>query len=236
MTRYSKEIIKKIQHLRSQGKTYGEITKIVQLVIPKSTLSEWCKTIDLPPNYQQKISKLNKNNLNIGRKIAVEINKIKRQEFFETLRHKNFPIAKEIFNIKTAKIALAMLCLGEASKYNSKTKSPFALGNSDPRIILIFLKLLKSCFDFDIKKVRCIVQCRFDQNPDLLKKYWSNTTEIPENLFYKPNVDPRTKGKPTIKANYKGVLRVQYLDTKVQHEIESLSNLIYEVVTNKVQI
>lgn len=233
MSRYEKETIKKIQELRSQGNTYGEITKIIKRAIPKSTLSEWCKKIDLPLNYQEKISRLNKNNLNIGRKIAVEINKIKRQEFFEMLKLKNLPIAKEITNIKTAKIALAMLCLGEASKYNSKTKSPFSLGNSDPRIIIIFLKFLKSCFDFDIKKVRCIVQCRFDQNPDLLKKYWSKTTGIPENLFYKPNIDPRTKGKPTIKENYKGVLRIQYLDTKVQHEIESLSNLIYEEVINK---
>lgn len=124
-----------------------------------------------------------------------------------------------------------MLCLGEARKYNSKTSS-FYLGSSDPKIIIIFLAFLKICFDFKLEKVRCTVQCRADQNIEELEKYWMGITKIPKSLFYKAQIDPRTIGKPTKKIDYKGVLRVNYLDTKVQLELESLSKLLY----NKLQL
>lgn len=118
-----------------------------------------------------------------------------------------------------------MLCLGEASKY--KASKSFSLGNSDPRIIYIFLSLLKKCFDFNIEKVRCTVQCRADQNIKDLEQYWIKETGVPKRLFYKTRIDPRTIGKPTKKKDYKGVLRVNYIDTRVQLELESLANLIY---------
>ncbi|PIS14457.1 hypothetical protein COT64_02520 [Candidatus Shapirobacteria bacterium CG09_land_8_20_14_0_10_39_12] len=226
MNRYSKEIILQACRLRSEGKTYGEIRNAIKINIPKSTLSEWCKKVSLPINYSKRISKLNFSNLNKARKIALEMNKIKREEFFNHIRKVNLPIVDKINDIKTAKIALAMLCLGEASKYSEK-RSSFYLGSSDSRIIIIFLKLLQKCFNFDIEKIRCTVQCRADQDTELLKQYWINITKIPENLFYKPLIDPRTIGKPTLKKDYKGVLRVDYFNTKVQLEIESLADLVY---------
>ena len=126
-----------------------------------------------------------------------------------------------------------MLCLGEASKYNPKTRPAFTLGNSDARIITIFLELLKQCFRFDIEKIRCTVQCRADQDTKALETFWMDVTGIPKRLFYKPHIDPRTKGKPTKKPNYKGVLRIDYFDSKVQHDLESLANLIYNILAKR---
>src|SRR5581483_1987150 len=223
--RHSLLTIEKARKLRTHGKTYGEIRKLLQLNIPKSTLSWWCKDVVLPLNYSKRIAKLNLNNLNKARLIAHEINKVKREEFLEKLDKLNLPVSKEIENLLTSKIALAMLCLGEASKYNSKTS--FYLGSSDPRIIVVFLELLKKCFDFDLEKVRCTIQCRADQNVKELEEYWMDVTKIPKRLFYKTRKDPRTVGKHTKKISYKGVLRVNYLDTRVQLELESLSKLVY---------
>lgn len=226
MKRYSSEIIQKARNLRVTGKTYGEIRQSLKLPIPKSTLSEWCKNVKLPVNYAKRIADLNLNNLNKGRFIAQEINKIKREEFFKKIEQKNLPIAIAIKNLEAAKIALAMLCLGEARKYTPKGGT-FSLGSSDPRIIVIFLELLKICFNFNLEKVRCTVQCRADQNTDALEKFWISVTDIPKRLFYNTRIDPRTIGKPTKKKSYKGVLKVDYFDTKVHLELESLAQLIY---------
>ena len=122
-----------------------------------------------------------------------------------------------------------MLCLGEASKYGGGSSS-FSLGSSDPRIVVLFLRLLKKCFDFNLEKVRCTVQCRADQDIDALQNYWLKVTGVPKRLFYKPLVDPRTKGKPTKKSNYRGVLKVDYFSTRVQLELESLADLVYNQV------
>jgi hypothetical protein len=228
--RYPKDLINRIQKLRSEGKTYGEIQLILNIHIPKSSLSWQCKDVKLPKGYQERINNLNLQGLAKGRQIATEINKIKREEFFKLIQQRNTPIAESIHSMNTAKIALAMLCLGEASKYNPKTRRLFSLGNTDPRIILLFLELLQRCFPFDIEKIRATVQCRADQNPEALKDYWLKVTHIPARLFYKPLIDPRTKGKPTKKPNYHGVLRIDYFDTKVQLELESLSDLVYNQV------
>src|ERR1035437_9250089 len=230
MQRYSMDLIQKAIKLRSKGQTYEEIRKELNVKIPKGTLHSWFKDIVLPKSYYNKVSKLNLEHLKKARVVAIKINKIKRRDFLSQLDKVNLPIADLIINYEPAKIALAMLCLGEASKY--KSSSSFSLGSSDPRIIVIFLALLRICFNFNSEKVRCTVQCRADQNIEELEKFWQNVTGVPKRLFYKARIDPRTIGKPTKKIDYKGVLRVDYLDTKVQLELESLSELIYNRVHN----
>lgn len=226
MRKYSPELVSQIRYLRSQGKTYSEIASKLNTTIPKSSLSYLVKGVQLPDEFKKRIEKLNFNNLNKGRVIAKEIIKIKRERFFEQLAKENLPISGKVQGKDIAKIALSMLCLGEASKYGTATRS-FYLGSSDPRIIKLFLGMLKYCFDFDIEKVRCTVQCRADQHVKELEQYWLNITGVPKRLFYKAQVDPRTVGKPTKKADYKGVLRIDYFDTKVQLDLECLANLIY---------
>jgi hypothetical protein len=230
--RYPINTIKKIQELRSSGKTYREINLITHLKISKSTLSGWCRQIILSKEQKERISDINLTNLKKGRSLAFRNNQLKRKEYFKFINIINTPISKGIYDKKVAKIALAMLCLGEARKSHNKSNQSFNLGNSDPRIILIFFKLLKYCFNFDINKIRCTVQCRADQDTGVLEKYWIDITGIPKRLFYKARIDPRTKGKPTLKKEYKGVLRIDYFDRKVQHDLESLANLIYNQ-TNK---
>lgn len=216
--------------MRSEGHTYSEIRGTLNVKIPKGTLHSWFKDIVLPKTYYSKIAKLNVEHLKKARLVAAKVNKIKRKTFLSGLDKLNLAMVDSIYSHETAKIALAMLCLGEASKYKA-TKS-FNLGSSDPRIIVIFLALLKICFDFNPEKIRCTVQCRADQDVDELERFWRRVTGVPKRLFYKARIDPRTVGKPTKKLDYKGVLRVDYLDTKAQLDLESLSDLIYNRVRN----
>ncbi|MDO8487889.1 MAG: hypothetical protein Q7S31_01055 [bacterium] len=233
MSKYSNSVRNKVRQLRSQGKTYGEIQGLIGRRFPKSTLSEWCKYTSLPTDHWERISKLNISNLEKARKLGVEMNLLKRSRMFKEFENTNTPIALTISNKKTAKIALAMLCLGEASK--SGGKSAFCLGSSDQRIITLFLKLLQVCFkEFDFRKIRCTVQCRADQDTETLETYWQKITKTPPSQFYKTRIDPRTKGKPTLKNDYKGVLRVDYLNAKTRLELESLADLIYNYVAGPV--
>lgn len=229
MQRYSKNLIEEVRYLRTQGKTYGEINAQVGKKIPKGTLSGWCKNISLLPEYAERIAVLNVTALDKARLMALEVNRVKREKYLHGIRLSNIDTAKVIHSVEAGKIALAMLCLGEASKYTNGRRA-FTLGNSDPRIIVIFLELLKKYYNFDIEKVRCTVQCRADQNVEDLESFWRDVVKIPQRLFYKAQIDPRTKGIPTKKVNYKGVLRVDYLDIRVQLELEALADLVYNQV------
>ena len=139
------------------------------------------------------------------------------------------PIAKTIKNNSIGLIALAMLCLGEASKYKSKHRQ-FSLGSSDPRIITIFLCLLKRFPEYKAEKIRCTVQCRVDQDIEFLEEYWRRITRVPKNLFYSTKIDPITRGKPTKNKDYKGVLVIDYSDRKMQQKIESIADLVYNLL------
>lgn len=232
MNHYSPTLKAKILKLRTDGKTYSEIKKTINLTIPKSTLSSWCRQISMPRSYTQKINSLNQKNLIRSRKIAWKTNRINHQKYLDQIDKDNLPIAKYIQDKSTALIALSMLCLGEASKSTTKHHS-FSLGSSDPRIIVIFLTLLKTFKTYNPRKTRCTVQCRADQNITTLEGYWQKITKIPSCQFYPARKDNRTIGKPTQNPQYHGVLVVDYYDRKVQLTLESLANLVYNLLKNK---
>ena len=133
---YHLPFIRKAKKLRSTGKTYKEINNILKTNLPKSTLSSWCRDIPLPESYDKKMGLLLKKNLEKAREKALVVNREKRVKYLKSLKLSNLKIAKKIRDKNTAKIALAILCLGEASKY-SKTNRSFTLGSSDKRIILL---------------------------------------------------------------------------------------------------
>lgn len=226
--RYPKDVVDKAINLRMLGNTSAKINRILGLKVPKSTYAGWFKNIVLTIKAKKRISNETRLKLDKARVLAVAKNKLIRSKFLDSLDTINFDIANTIQDSNVAKIALSMLCLGEASKF--KNGSAFSLGNTDPRIILLFIRLLRKCFDIDSSKFRCTVMCRADQNKAELENYWKNVTGIPEKQFYKTRVDSRTIGKKTLRSDYKGVLRVDYFDTKIQLELESLAELIYNRV------
>ena len=68
--------------------------------------------------------------------------------------------------------------------------------------------------------------CRADQDTEMLESYWENITKIPRNQFYKTRVDPRTASKPSRKAGYKRVCRIDYFSAEIYHDIMTLTQII----------
>lgn len=228
MRKHSKGLVEKIRKLRSKGKTYGEINRTLHTNVAKSSLHWICKNTPLPVEYQEKITKLNIQNLGIARATSIAIRQAKREKILKQVKQINTPIAPRIQEMNTAKIALAFLCLGEASK--STNRHTFSLGSANPKIVTLFIELLDKCFHINRQKIRCTVQCRADQNALQLIRFWAGHTGIPVSQFYKSQIDKRTIGKPTRKSNYHGVLNVYYADKKIQLELESLADLVYNHV------
>lgn len=218
-------IKEQVVRLREKGMTYGEIQGALHKKIAKSTLSDWCRNVPLPPEYKNRVEKLIKEGLSISRASALAKNQQIQEENHAKLVKELQPIKQSLNDRLTALVALAMLCLGEGSKNDD-----LSLGSSDPRIIRLFLGLIKKCFVFEIEKVRCTVQCRADQNTQELEDYWMKISGIPKRLFYKTRVDPRTIGKNTLHTKYKGVLRVDYMNREVQKTLKVLYNLLAESI------
>jgi hypothetical protein len=209
---------------RKQGKTYSEIQKKLKSIIPKSTLSYWCRNISLPRGYKRKIGEYNKFNLIKARKIALVVNKIKRGKYLQAVLNRNLHLETALKNRDTAKIALAMLYLGEGSKDSKRGSLMF--GNSDPFIVSLFLRLLRCCYNINEGKFRCTLQCRADQNIKKLERFWFRITGIPLSQFYRARVDPRTIGKKSNKLDYKGVCRIDYFSAELFIELKQIAEIV----------
>lgn len=211
--------------LREGGKTFAEIKSALKVDAPKSTLSFWCKGIPLPLGFQRRIREYNKFNLEKARKIALEVNRIKRKEYLQSIFDRNKHLKAILDNREISKIVLATLYLAEGTKSH---RGSLIFGNSDPFIVSLFVYLLRYCYKIDERKFRCTLQCRADQNIKKLEKFWSRITKIPSKQFYKARVDPRTIGKKSKKLDYKGVCRIDYFSGDIFLDLLQIPKIIYK--------
>jgi len=211
--------------LRKKGRTYLEIQKTLGVKIPKSTLSDWCSKVKLPKEYRDRIRKLILKNAHKGRAVALAVNRVKRKKYLKSVENRNKHLVKSLKNKDIAKIALAMLYLGEGGK---NQRGSLMFGNSDPFVIKLFLSSLKYCYNIDRSKFRCTVMCRADQDTKKLERFWSRVTNVPLSQFYKTQQDARTIGKPTKKKDYKGVCKIDYFSADIYTELMMIPNIIYK--------
>lgn len=157
--------------------------------------------------------------------MALIINRKKRTKYLKSIIDRNKNLAS-ILNInKTAKVALAMLYLGEGSKKIKRGSLTF--GNSDPFIVDLLLNLIRKCYNINEKKFRCTVLCRADQNIDKLENFWHKITKIPKSQFYKTRIDPRTIGKPSRNLNYMGVCKIDYFSADIFLDLMYIPKIIH---------
>jgi hypothetical protein len=227
MNNHLNDLKSKVIYLRKKGKTYRNIQKNLNRNIPKSTLSYWCKNIVLSEKQKAKIENIMKKSAARGRIKALEINKIKRKKYLESIKNRVGHLGRLIKNKEVAKIALAMIYLGEGSKTQ---RGSLMLGNSDPDIIRLFLYLLRNCYNIDESKFRCTLQARADQHIKKLERFWSTTTKIPLAQFYKARIDPRTIGKISKKIDYKGVCRIDYFSADTYIELMKIAEIIHKAI------
>lgn len=209
--------------LRKQGKTYSEIRLLIPGV-PKSTLSNWLSTLELSKKQKDKLSRNVNRKLIKARAQSLLVMRNKRDKYFSDIENKNLDFTNLLNSNKgSAKLVLAALYLGEGTK---NMRGSLRLGNSDPGIIKLFLKLLRSCYIIDETKFRGTVLCRADQDIKSLNKFWIQTSGINKKQFYKARIDVRTVGKPSRKLDYKGVFVIDYFSASIFHDLLTLGKMM----------
>ena len=220
----NKKLKNKIIELREKGKTYREICLILGVKIPKSTLSYRCKHAKLSNNYSDRIKFIRNINLKKARERAIECLRIKQRNELEKIRKESQPLISLISDPAVAKLVMIMLYWGEGTK--SRKRAQVTFGNSDPKIIDLFLQLFRKTYEIKESKFRCTVLCRADQDIEKLEKFWQKITKIPFTQFYKTRIDKRTIGKQTTKKDYRGVCRIDYFSAKILEELLEIPKLI----------
>lgn len=212
--------------LRLRGFTRPEIEKRLDVLIAKGTFAYWTRELILPAPAQRRLEKIRLAKLKLARAAASKQKRTVSEGKRDLARKQNFHLKNLLAQHKGAKLALAILYLGEGTKYHKR--AALTLGNANLEVIRLYLKLLRTVYNADPAKLRCTVQCRADQNIPELQKFWQKLTTIPPKQFYKTQIDPRSIGKVTTRKDYKGVCRIDYLSAQAFTDLMETIKLLLE--------
>ena len=222
MFRYPVTVVKSAKMWRAKGLTYPEIQEKLCANIPKGTLSSWLRKVTLPSFYAEKTRRLNLETLALARPKALATNRERRHFYLNAVHECNRGLLEVLRQKEVAKLFLAALYLGEGAK---KNKGSLTFANSDPGIMALFLRLLRTVYSVDESRLRCTILCRADQNTGYLNAFWSKLTGVPPKQFYAARIDARTQGKISKNKEYKGVCRLDFFSAKVYDELKIIGNI-----------
>ncbi len=218
------ELKDKAISLRKDGKSIRDIEE--KLGIPRSTLSGWLKNIKLTERQKKVLDRRWRNALVQARKGSLIWHHAEKKKRLELAEKEAQKTLSEV-NTKDKSIlelALSMLYLGEGSKTGGTT-----IGNSNPEILLFFVRGMEILYGFESNKVKCDLHLRADQGEIEIKKYWSKKLDIPLKNFTSTSFDKRTIGKKTYE-HYKGVCILKYGNIAIQRKLVYLSRQFCEKI------
>ncbi len=106
---------------------------------------------------------------------------------------------------------------GEGNKLNDHA---IRLGNTDPDLLLIFLKFLKTFFNVDAERLRFGLQIFSDIDPSVAKEFWIRKLSISSKQFQKVIVSKSLHKRGTYrKKSQYGVLTIYFSNTKLRDTI-----------------
>ena len=105
---------------------------------------------------------------------------------------------------------------GEGNKANKNTVK---LGNTDPKLIKVFISFLERFFQIRKKDFKFHLHLFTDMDLNKTRKFWENALGISKEQFYKPTVTITGKLGNYRKKSKNGVITVYYGNTKVRNII-----------------
>jgi hypothetical protein len=200
-------LIQKLEavRLRKTGKSIRVIAKT--LSVPPSTISLWCKDIELTQKQKSILEANAKNPYYAGR--GVYLNKLKKQTNSKIKRLQKIGIRK-IGKLNKRELFLTGAVLYWAEGFKKDTQ--VGLGSLDPKMIIFYIKWLKECFGHKNEDLifRVTANVSHEYRIHEIEKYWSDLLDVPLDQFRKPFFQ-NTKWKKTYENpnKYYGVLRVK---------------------------
>ncbi len=225
---WPKDIVEKAVQLRNSGKSYSQITK--ELGVVKSTLSGWLK--DLPTsqhivftNRKEWLAKIQPMGVRaIKEKRQLEINNIIKKVNSE-VEQWNFLNDKQVQNA-----FLSLLYWAEGQKLPERG-SPMKFANTDPRLILLFVKMLKNCYNIDPKKIRVRLYLHWYHKEKEVKNFWKELLNIEDSQFYRVYRKKRSKQK-RFRKNSMGICFVVYQSVDLRQEIMHKAYALQKKIVN----
>ncbi len=190
--------------LRKDGESIKTIAK--KLNVSSSTVSLWCRDIHLSDKQIQALEHRS-HDPRYGRRL---LNSQKQHEIrVEKTKRLYLEGVQEIGNLSERELFIAGIALYWAEGFKKDNLVGFS--NSDPKMIILFIKWLKLCgIDRSRLKFRLGINESYEKRVDEIQIFWQTTLNIDPEQFQKPFLQRVAWQKKYDNPNeYHGVLRVR---------------------------
>ncbi len=196
-----------VRNLRGQGLSYKEIRQRIPFTIAKSTVSDWCKDIELTDKQKARLS-AKYDILHRGAKA----NQIKRAEEIKQIK-RLAEVEISPMNRNEFKLAGLMLYWAEGAKSRY-----IDITNSDPLLIKFMITWLRNICRVSEERFRVSLHLHSGQNEEQIKKYWSKITGISISQFGKSYIKKEGSG---YRKNilYNGTIKIRVCDSNLLHRV-----------------
>src|SRR3989344_1061208 len=174
----------KAMELREEGKSYGEILKILGLT-SKGTLAAWFKNIKLTDEAQKRL----KNNMLLAYKRGLfEFNRKRTEDIIIENSEILQKYKEKVKSLSSRDLMLigAALYWGEGHKNfeNGKQAYPTVnFSNSDPDMVMVFMEFLRRVLKIPLIKIKPSVYIYPGMSYDKSVQYWSKITGVPSDII-----------------------------------------------------
>lgn len=217
--------------LRQKGESIKEIAR--KLKIAKSTVSLWCRDIELTP---EQIQRLHKRMIKGGYRGCLKGARVQYKRRLE--RTKEFK--KQGFERLGKLSARDFLVIGAALYWGEGSKNDrqgVRVSNSDPEVIKLMLKWFRQVWDIPNSQISLavIINQIHKSRVNEVEEYWSKITKIPREQFTKTTLI-KAKNKKNYKnfPIYYGVMTIKIRkSTNLQRQISGMIGGLTQKVKSK---
>lgn len=214
------------RELRLHGRSIKEIAETLR--VSKSTVSNWCREIQLSEKQIEKIAKRSKHHATAALLRSAEERRTKRLADVATAsthaRERTLPLSR-----RDRYILGLGLYWGEGYKTGNQE---LGFTNSDPRMIGFYIRWLEEIFDISKSDLtlRISINKVHQKRIHRVTQYWSQVTGIPVRQFTKPSfIVAKLKKVYADHENHFGTLRIKVKKgTQLRREILAAIEFIAE--------
>lgn len=210
--------------LRLEGRSYNEIGQV--LGVPKSTLSVWFTGLELSLRARERIQKRVYNGSLKG---LIKRNKNQTHLAVQRARNTRVQAEREVKKISQDELKLIGTALYWAEGYKRAiirngrelTCHSVSLVNSDPKLILIFLRFLREVCKVPDEKITADIRIYEHLNGEELLDFWYQLTGLPKENFGKIyyGISKSSQGKRPFNRLPYGTVAIRVNSTHLFHRI-----------------
>jgi hypothetical protein len=191
-----------VQNLRRTGLSYREIRQEIPFTISKSTISDWCKDIELTTEQKERLERLFRDGSYKGRLLGSKTTQARRAEEIRKIKEK---AKTEISLLKNNEFRIAGLMLYWAEG-NKKRK--VGISNSDPELIRFMMSWFRQICEIPDNKFKVYLNIHSGQNEAQIKQFWSDIISLPVSQFGKSYVKKEGTGHRK-NILYNGTIKIE---------------------------